>query len=460
LKSLLGTREYKWIALLTLLLFSTGVQAQSRKELEKKRNNLQQEIKQASALLDKTTKTQKSEYQRFQVLQTQVQKREELIQTIRRELRLVDKQIETNKSETQKLEKEIEKLYAEYAAILQKVFRIQATTDKLLLMLSAKNINQALQRWTYVNQIKKVRKEQADELNKKRIVLAEKQKQLENFRKEKEKLLQAEEKEKGQLAGEMEEKNKLIQSLKKDESRIRKQIQDKEIASEKLNIEIQKIIALEIEKQRKEAEARAAAEREKERKRKEEEARAAADAKKKGDEKKPGPSGIEAEKENKPIPASPKNPTKPASLPETPEIKALSESFASNKGKLPWPVQKGSISRKFGTQPHPIIQTLTITNNGINIRTEKGSSVRAVFKGEVVGKRYVPGHNYLVMVQHGNYYTIYSNLDEVFVKEGQKINTGEVLGKALGEEDDVFSEIHFEIWQDKKLQDPSLWLKS
>jgi murein hydrolase activator len=456
-KSRSAIRAFSFGVLFLLSFCFEPLSAQSRINLEKKRNNLQNEIKEAGKLLEKTTKAQKNEYQRFQVLQSQVQKREELITTIRKEIRLVNNQIESNTKESKKLESEIEKLYKEYAAVLQKVYRISLTSDKLLLMLSSKDMNQALQRWTYVNQIKKVRKEQSLILNEKRSALEEKRNQLEIYRKEKQALLQNEEKQKELIATELEEKNTLLNNLKKDESRIKKEIKDKEIAKEQLNAEIQKIIAAEIEKQRKEAEAKAAAAA---KAKKEAELAKAAEEKKKAEEKsKSQPSEPTAKVETKPAEKSKPAPANPVNLPETPEIKILSDGFASNKGKLPWPVQKGTISRKFGTQPHPIVQSLTITNNGINIRTEKGASVRSVFKGEVVGKKYVPGYHYLVMVQHGNYYTIYSNLEEVMVKEGQKINTGEIIGKVFGEDDDVFSEIHFEIWQDKKLQDPTLWLK-
>lgn len=467
---------YKALLLLGLFLiaFQTSF-SQNRKDLEKKRNSLQNELKEATRLLEKTTKAQKNEYQRFQVLQTQVQKREELMQTIQREIRLVDRQIEANIKETRQLEADVEKLFKEYGQLLQKVYRINMTSDRWLLMLSSKDMNQALQRWTYINQIKKARAEQAEILFSKKNELTEKKKQLENYRREKASLLDGEAREKQQIAQELEEKNKLLTVLKKDEAKIRKSIKDKEIAREKLNAEIQKIIALEIEKQRKEAEERARKQAEEEAKKRELAAKkeaerlaaekAAKELAKESGKESTAPSGKEPLKETREkVAAAPEKkanpaPAKPAPLPETPGNKALSESFASNKGNLPWPVQKGSISQRFGTQPHPIIPSVMISNRGINIRTEKGSEVRSVFKGEVVGKRFIPGMEYTVIVQHGNYFTVYSKLSEVVVKEGQKINTGEILGRAAVEEEEIYSEIHFELWQDKNNQDPALWIK-
>jgi murein hydrolase activator len=473
LKFLAGIPVYKAILLAGLLLFSYQSSfSQNRKDLEKKRNSLQSELKEAARLLEKTTKAQKNEYQRFQVLQTQVQKREELMQTIQREIRLVDRQIEANMKETRQLESDVEKLFKEYGLLLQKVYRINMTSDRWLLMLSSRDMNQALQRWTYINQIKKARAEQAEILFSKKKELAEKKKQLENYRREKASLLDGEAKEKQQIAQELEEKNKLLTVLKKDESKIRKSIKDKEIAREKLNAEIQKIIALEIEKQRREAKERARKQAEEEAKKrelaakKEAERLAAEKAAKEAPKESPSPVAKEPVKESREKAVTtpekkttPAAPAKPAPLPATPGNKALSESFASNKGNLPWPVQKGSISQRFGTQPHPIIPSVMISNRGINIRTEKGSEVRSVFKGEVVGKRFIPGMEYTVIVQHGNYFTVYSKLDEVVVREGQKINTGEILGRAAVEEEEIYSEIHFELWQDKNNQDPALWIK-
>jgi murein hydrolase activator len=426
-------------------------EGQTRKELEKKRSTLQQELKEATSLLEKTTKAQKSTYQRFQVLQTQVQKREELVQTLQREVKMVELQIEANTNETKKLVSEVDKLHKEYGELLQKVYRISMGSEKWMLILSSKDMNQALLRWTYINQIKKSRAEQAELLLTKKSELEEKKKQLEIYKNEKEKLLTDEINQKQQLANELDEKNKVLADLKKDESNIRKKIKDKEIAREKLNIEIQKIIALEIEKQRKEAEAKATAEKAK---KLAEEANRKKSTTNSDTKKGDGKSAAVKESTNE---AKPKS-NNPEALPETPESKTLSQTFATNKGALPWPVSKGTVSQRFGTQPHPIIPSVMISNRGINIRTERGTDVRSVFKGQVVGKRYIPGMEYTVIVQHGSFFTVYSKLDEVVVKEGQKINTGEVLGKASAEEDEIYSEIHFELWQDKTNQDPAAWL--
>jgi len=406
--------------------------------LETRRAKILEEINLTTKQLENTAKTQKTELQRFNMLQEQVRKREELLQNLRSEIKTVNTQIATNKKESNKLEKEIKSLQSEYASILRKTYKIKLGTDPLMLILSSDNLNQAFQRWLYVNQIKKMRMTQAGIIKDKQAVLLEKANQLENYRKARQQLLAEEEGQKASISAELSEKEGLLGALKQDEQRLRQQLTEKEKQQKQLQDEIQKIIAAEIERQRKEAAAKAEAER----KRLEKEA-------------------LAANKDEAPAATTEKAPAKPAvkpNLPATPEVQKLSEDFGKNKGNLPWPVQKGSISRRFGTQAHSVLSTLSVTNNGIDIRTEPNTPVNAVFKGKVLGKKFIPGHNYMVLVQHGKYYTVYSNLGNVIVKDGQEISSGQLLGYAA-DTGDATTEVHFEIWQEQLMQDPSLWLK-
>lgn len=441
--------------------------AQTRKELENKRKSILTEIKQTNKLLEKTTKEQKTELQRFNMLQSQVQKREELIATIRNEIKSIDHSVDKNKKETETLQAEIDRLLAEYSRILKKTYKLKVSTDPLLLIFSATNINQALQRWMYVNQIKKMRSAQALVIQKKTEALREKIRQLENYKREQSKLLASEVNQKLKLSKELEEKDQLLASLRKDEQRFKKILDEKEIAQQKVNNEIQRLIAIEIERQKKEAEAKARALAEEksrkekaEKEAKEREIAAANKAKEKTVSSPSSPSvKTTPEKSAEPTVVSEKVVTKPTAIPATPEITKLSNDFANNRGSLPWPVQKGTISRRFGRQAHPVLSSISINNNGVDIRTEKGASVRSVFDGIVIGKKLIPGANYMVLVQHGKFYTVYSNLADVHVKEGQKLKTGEMIGTVASDEDDPYAEVHFEIWQEKTLQDPSAWLK-
>lgn len=430
------------ISISLLLIFCVSdISAQSRKELESRRAKILQEINLTTRQLEKTAKTQQTELQRFNMLQEQVRKREELLQNLRSEIKSVNTQIARNRKESDKLEQEITSLQTEYASILRKTYKIKLGTDPLMLILSSDNLNQAFQRWLYVNQIKKMRTAQAGIIKEKQAVLAEKANQLENYRKQREQLLSEEESQKASITAELSEKESLLGTLKQDEQRLKQQLTEKEKQQKDLQDEIQRIIAAEIERQRKEAAAKAEAER----KRLEKEA-------------------LAANKEETPT-TTEKEPSKPAvkpavkpNLPATPEVQKLSADFGKNKGNLPWPVKNGTISRRFGTQAHSVLSTLSVTNNGIDIRTEPNTPVNAVFKGKVLGKKFIPGHNYMVLVQHGNYYTVYSNLGNVLVKDGQQISSGQVLGNAA-DNGDATTEVHFEIWKDQLMQDPSLWLK-
>jgi septal ring factor EnvC (AmiA/AmiB activator) len=452
---------------LILALFFCSLQpaiAQTRKELEKKRKSILTEIKQTNKLLEKTTKEQKTELQRFNMLQSQVQKREELVSTIRNEIKSIDRSIDVNKKETETLQAEIDRLLAEYSRILKKTYKLKVSTDPLLLIFSATNLNQALQRWMYVNQIKKMRASQAIVIKEKTEALQEKINQLQNYKREQSKLLASEVNQKLKLSNELEEKDELLVSLKKDEQKFKRILNEKEIAQQKVNSEIQRLIAIEIERQKKEAAAKALAE---EKARKEKAAREAKELELAAAKAKETPTEKPAVTANKTTPAKTAEPkvvsnkvvTKPAAIPATPEITKLSNDFAKNRGSLPWPVQKGTISRRFGKQAHPVLSSISITNNGVDIRTEKSSGVRSVFDGVVIGKKLIPGANYMVLIQHGKYYTVYSNLSDVHVKEGQKLKTGEMIGTVASDEEDPYAEVHFEIWNEKTLQDPSAWLK-
>ena len=141
-------------------------------------------------------------------------------------------------------------------------------------------------------------------------------------------------------------------------------------------------------------------------------------------------------------------------LKEAPATKALNSQFASNKGKLPWPVSKGLITDRFGTHPHPLLKGITVQNNGIDIKAEPGSAVKSLFNGTVASVTKIPGYDFMVMVRHGLYFTVYSRLQKVSVKKGDEVTTGQLLGHLNNDE----PELHLEIWQDKNKLDPQVWL--
>jgi murein hydrolase activator len=163
-----------------------------------------------------------------------------------------------------------------------------------------------------------------------------------------------------------------------------------------------------------------------------------------------------AKREERSAIASRKN-VKPSA---TPESAISSKEFQNNRGKLPWPVSNGVITGHFGRQPHPTIQSVEIVNNGIDIRTEVGAPVRAVFEGTVVGTQFIPGYDYMVILKHGEYYTVYSNLEEVSVKKGDEVSIRQSIGKVSTDRKSNTSEVHFEIWKEKTRLNPQDWVGS
>ncbi|WP_238531562.1 murein hydrolase activator EnvC family protein [Nitritalea halalkaliphila] len=144
-------------------------------------------------------------------------------------------------------------------------------------------------------------------------------------------------------------------------------------------------------------------------------------------------------------------------MPMTPEVAALSASFAGNRGKLPWPVASGFISQKFGSTPHPTLKGYTIDNDGIDIQTTANADVRAVFDGVVMKVATVPGYGGTVLIKHGEYFTMYSRLKTITVKSGQTVKARDVIGKVATNKDGI-SEVHFETWKGLTPMNPASWL--
>jgi septal ring factor EnvC (AmiA/AmiB activator) len=243
-------------------------------------------------------------------------------------------------------------------------------------------------------------------------------------------LLGNEQQEKQELSKEKKEQESTLNQLQRKEKNLKKELAKKETAKKKLDAEIRKIIEREIAREKAALKAR------------ESKTTAAASKPK-------GTAGTTPEKK-----------TSPAAAPElrmTPETAALSGKFEANKGKLPWPVDKGVITESFGTHPHPVLKGITTYNNGVDIATSRNASVKAIFEGEVMGVVSIPGSGEAIILKHGEYLSVYSNLASVSVSKGQKVKTGSVIGTA-GESGDGAPEAHLEIWKGKTKLNPALWI--
>ena len=407
------------LVFLALIFASTIIYAQkSRKDLEDRRKTLIKEIESTNKLLDDTRRSQQATLNRYYTLQNQIQKRVQLIATLQEEIKLADESIERSTEVIAALSSDIEHLKSEYALMARKAYRMKLGNDAMSFLLSSKSLNEAFKRWRYLKQYDAYRQKQAHLIVETQKTLSKKSQNIESHKHEKEQLLVSHVSQKNILSQEMNDSNHLLEKLKEDENKLKNELDIKKRAHEDLNKAIEKIIIAEIE-------------------RKKEQARTA-----------PPPSRTSS---------AATTATKTVPL-DSPETILLSSNFIKNKDKLPWPVQNGAVVSFFGKQIHPDLKKIEILNNGIDIKTENQAVVRAVFEGEVLGMQFIPGNNYMVIIRHGNYYTVYSNLEEVSVKRGEKVVTKQEIGKAGMDKISNHYELHFEVWREKERQDPVKWL--
>ncbi len=397
--------------LLCLALMNTGIlfaQKQTKKELENKKKQLQQEIDNTNQLLLETKKNKKLSLNQLVMINKKISAREELIATINGEIGDLDKQIDDNNESIKGLQNDLIKLKTEYAKMIFYAYKNQDAYSRLMFIFASRDFEQAFLRLKYFQQYSEYRKKQAEKVMDTKKNLNEKVFDLVSKKTDKNILLGSQEHEKKNLTSEKSEKEQVFSQLQEQESKLKKDLEKKKKAAKELQLAIQRVIEKELEKAQKEAESA-----------------------------------------NKP---------KPLKLVLTPESQLLSNSFASNKGKLPWPVAKGIISERFGVHPHPLMPNIDINNNGVDITTSAGSLTRAVFDGEVKAVVNMPGAGQFILVRHGEFLTIYSNLKDVYVKVGDKVKTKQNIGSILYDEEDSKTLLHFEVWKGQSKMDPEDWL--
>ena len=409
------SRKILLLTLALLLVTVAGFAQQSRKELEEKRKKLLRDIEQTSSLLQQTKQDKAATLSRYVTLQKQISKRQQLVETLQEEMSFLLNNIERTATVVVALNDDIERLKSEYVKIARHAYRQKLTHSNWLFLFSAKSFNDAFRRWQYLRQYDRYRQRQARLILDTQQTLLDKIKALEDRKLEKERLLSTEQRQSRMLGMEMQAKNQLLEELKGDEARLARDLEGKQAAANKLNKAIEKVIREEMERIRREERSAAAA-------------------------------------------ASAATPGKAVKPTATPEVASISSEFQGNRGKLPWPVKNGVITGHFGRQPHPSIPNIEIVNNGIDIQTDEGAPVRAVFEGTVVGTQFIPGFDYMVILQHGSYYTVYSNLEEVSVKKGDKVTIRQAIGKVSTDRKTNTSEVHFEIWKEKTRLNPQEWV--
>ena len=422
---------------------------QSKKELENKKNKLKNEMNTINELLREAKKNTRRSMGEVAILNTKISIRQELIATINTEIKQINNQVGTKQKEVDALKLSLEKLKQEYARMIYYGYRNKDSYNKLMFMFAAGDFNQAYQRLKYIQQYNEYRRKQATAIVTTQQEITGKIKELEQKKEEKKMLLSSEEQEKLDLAKEKSEQEGMLAQLQDKEKQLKQELEQKKKDSEALTAAIKKLINDEIKRQQEKANQDAIAKANAKKKR-EELAKKAKEEKNKNKNSNVVKTNV---KEEDPVETS-----APVTLELTKEAEELSADFASNKGKLPWPVLKGVITDGFGQHEHATIKGFIVNNNGVDISTTKSSACRALFAGEVTGVVNVPGSGKVVIIRHGEYLSVYTNLDDVSVKQGDKITIKQGIGTVAFNDDENRSVMNLQIWKGQKILNPEDWL--
>ena len=395
-------RRFLFILLNAFILAPNG-HAQSRQSLEEQRRQTLLQIEETTRILEETQKNRTVSVDKLNLLIAQEKQFNRLISGINAEIAFADRQINETSVTISRMNNEIEKMKSEYARLVFQAYKSRGQYNKLVYVLSAKDFNEAYRRMKYFQQYSEFRKKQVADIKAKQEELQLVIAKLALQKTEKEKLLAEQIRENRRLGANKAEQNKEVNSLRAQERNLRTQLTAQQQKEKRLQAEIEKIITAELKR---------------------------------------------------------RNIT-PANLYDrlTPEERLISNNFKENKGRLPWPTEKGTITGFFGLNPSPLFKNVQVPNNGIDITTVGGATVRSVFDGEILEVGGHLGNNSFVLVQHGSYTTVYSNLVEVTKKKGDKVKSKEVIGKVYTEKGATSAVLHFEIWEGyKDKQNPELWI--
>ncbi len=371
--------------------------AQDRAALEQKRQRLEEQIRQTNSLLRQSRTRKETTVASLQALQAEIRLREEVVRTLNQEVNFIEREIRLKEKTLDSLSTAMARLQVQQGAQMRKTYIESQMSHPLLFVFSASNINDVFLRWQYHRHLRHARGRIYTELRATADLIAVELHALDQLRRQKNAIAADVKSQEAELSRSADEARAMIKTLESDEQKLRTQLNKQQEESKQLAAEIERIIAAEI--------------------------RRSADA----------------------------------DLPAAPAMRALSADFAGNKGRLPWPVDQGVITGRFGTQPHPIVRSISISNNGIDITAPPGSRVRPVFGGKVVGRKFIPGFDHLVIIQHGKFYTVYSRLAEVNVQINDTVTPQTTIGR-LARSRDENPRLHLEIWDNKVKLDPEQWL--
>lgn len=397
-----GLNKY-WLICSAFLLVAISPFAQTREELEKKRQQQEEEIAFTKELIQETTEKQKQTVNHLQVLNRQIEVREELINTIQQEIQSLQKDININQDIINSLKGDLKTLKEEYANMVTFTYKTRSKYDKLVFIFSSENFNQAFKRLRFLKYYSNFRQRQMEMINETRRSLQHKIEELESQQSEKRELLAQKKEEKNSLEQDLKEKSQVVEQLKNKEQNLRAKLEKKKEKAEELDKALEALIKKEMEA---------------------------------------------------------KEETGSKKYKNTPEAELISDQFENNKSNLPWPVKNGFISGQFGRQPHPTLDGVYVNNKGITITTQPDAKARAVFGGEVRRVVNQRGAGKAVLVRHGEYFTVYSNIAEVAVNPGEEIEAKEVIGRIKTDSESGQSELDFQVWKSYEKRNPANWIVS
>ncbi|MEN8775980.1 MAG: peptidoglycan DD-metalloendopeptidase family protein [Polaribacter sp.] len=385
------------------------MQGQTKKELEKRQKKLKKEIALVNNLLFKEIKKEKNVLEDLKDINQKISIRQNLINIINAEAKILSKQIAINEQKVIKLKKELAVLKADYASMIFKSYKSKSQQSKIMFLLSSDNFYQAYKRLEYMKQYTSFRKKQGEEIVTQTNTVAAIIDSLTLQKQAKDTLILSEKEQQQKIELDKKSKEKLISIIKKNEIKYKRDLKKKIKEEKRVSEKIDKII--------KEAIARA----------------------------------------NKKVKNKPKTSKKNEFI-LSPEAKALATKFESNKGKLPWPLEEGLITRRFGRQAHPTFPGITLNSTGLHFTTKKDSDAKTIFNGKVLNILVTSEGRKNVLIQHGNYITSYNNLEKLYVKKGDVVSTGQSIGKIFTDKVSGKTKLIFVLYKNTTKLNPSSWI--
>ena len=394
------------IYLLLFISLSLGLKAQNyqerQKQLEAQKISIKKEIQQINNLINDSRKKSRGLADELEDIQLKISVRDRLIRINNSQVNNLNNIISNQNERIADLEVDLKKLKDEYSKIVYSSYKKRSSEMKLMFLFASDNINQAFRRFQYFKQYSKYRKEQANKIVSLQEEISNNIDSLDKRKIEKQNVVKENQSVRQTLNQDRIQQNNLYNNLLKDQKNYAVEIQEKEKQAKLIDNEIQKLIRLAI--------------------------------------------------------AESNNNNNSSNFALTPEGRLISSNFQSNKGRLPWPVREGVITRRFGTQPHPVVRTTTINSNGISIATSANSIAYSVFEGEVLSVYGFSGGNPGVLIRHGKYISNYQNLSSIFVKKGDKVMANDEIGIVFTNESTGKTVLKFNIFNELKPENPTIWL--